>query len=249
MTTQLSQTMKRLFFCIFLLCSIAAQAQEPGKSIQSTQEVQSTQDVQSEQPATTAAHYEYAAPIGETDPYFAERDSLHLPWLNHNGKVMSPGYFGRYFGGWHSWDLHKGLKASVFAEFGRHARHGAGFGQHLSAMYAVPLTDRLSVAVGGYMNHLYWQHNAMHDAGLSAVLGYKFDEHWEAYLYGQKSIVANGFTPYSFYGMAETGDRIGAAVKYNFNPSFSIQVSVERGHWPHRDSFHETYMNMLPPGY
>lgn len=241
--------MKRLLFFFFILLfrCFAAQAQEPEKNIQHAQ------DVQSEQPTSAVAQYEYAAPIGEADPYFAERDSLHLPWLNHNGSVMSPGFYSGYFGGWHSWDLHKGLNvslgASVFAQFGRHAHHGAGFGQHFSAMYATPLTDRLSLAVGGYMNRLNWQHNSMHDAGLSAVLGYKFDEHWEAYLYGQKSLVANGFTPYSLYGMTETGDRIGASLKYNFNPSFSIQVSVEHRHWPHRDSFHETYMNMLPPGY
>ncbi len=166
---------------------------------------------------------------------------------------MSTGFYGRYFGGWHSWDLHKGLNinlgASVFAQFGRHARHGAGFGQQLSAMYATTLTDKLSLAVGGYLSHIYWQHNSMRDAGFSAVLGYQFNEHWEAYIYGQKSIMANGWMPCSFYGMTEAGDRIGAAVKYNFNPSFSIQVSVEHGRWPHRDSFHETYMNMLPPGW
>ena len=66
-------------------------------------------------------------------------------------------------------------------------------------MYATPLNEKLSLARGGYLNNLYWQHNSMRDAGLSAVLGYQFDEHWEAYLYGQKSIVANGFTPYPLF--------------------------------------------------
>ena len=34
--------------------------------------------------------------------------------------------------------------------------------------------------------------------------------------------------PYPLYDMQALGDRVGAAVKYNFNPSFSVQVSVEK---------------------
>ena len=122
--------------------------------------------------------------------------------------------------------------ASVFAQFGKHARHGAGFSQNISAMYAMPLTDKLSLAVGGYLNNVYWAHDSYRDAGVSAVLGYQFDEHWEAYLYAQKSLVDNNkfhrFTPYPLYDMGELRDRIGAAVKYNFSPNFSVQLSVER---------------------
>ena len=35
--------------------------------------------------------------------------------------------------------------------------------------------------------------------------------------------------PYHFRSMQELGDRIGAAVRYNFSPSFSVQVTVEAG--------------------
>ena len=101
----------------------------------------------------------------------------------------------------------------------------------------MPVTDKLSVAIGGYFNN--WR-----DAGLSAVLGYRFNEHWEAYLYGQKSITNNianrlqyglydgyyggygmgrfsrnafGISPYSMYDLGNFGDRIGATLRYNFN--------------------------------
>lgn len=57
------------------------------------------------------------------------------------------------------------------------------------------------------------------------MLGYKFDEHWEGYIFGQKSLV-NTRMPLPLYDIGNIGDRIGAAIKYNFNPSFSIQVSV-----------------------
>ena len=159
----------------------------------------------------------------------AAADSLHLPVLNRYGQT----YINMYpydWVGFYDWQLHKGLNvslgASVFATFGDSPWKGAGFAQSISAMYAVPITSKLSLAVGGYMNNLYWSHDAYRDAGFNAVLGYKFDEHWEGYIYGQKSMV-NKRMPMPLYDMGRIGDRIGAAVKYNFNPQFSIQVSVE----------------------
>ncbi len=179
-------------------------------------------------------------------PY--DGDSLHLPLLDASGRVMNFGYMP-YYGlqGWSASGLHRGLNlslgASVFAQFGKHARGGAGFAQHIAALYAVPLTSRLSLAVGGYLNHVNWDHNSVHDAGLTAVLGYQFDEHWEAYLYAQKSLVSSEHMPYYLYDMGAVGDRIGAAVKYNFNPSFSIQVSVEHNERPH----HDVWTKSQPP--
>lgn len=169
-------------------------------------------------------------------------DSLALPKLNNFGQVLPVS--GRWYGmypmfawfGWNNWELHKGLNmnigASVFAQFGNHARHGAGFSQNVSAMYATTLTDKLSLAVGGYFNNVYWGHDVYRDAGLSAVLGYRFDERWEAYIYGQKSLMNNNYIPYSLYDMHALGDRIGAAVKYNFSKSFSITLSVEKEFMP-----------------
>lgn len=156
-------------------------------------------------------------------------DTLRLPSFDCSGRVPINMYPAAW-GGWYNWDLHKGLNislgASVFASFGKGAWKGAGFAQNVSMMYAVPLTDRLSLAIGGYFNNMSWSHDSYRDAGLSAVLGYKFDEHWEGYVYGQKSLV-NKMMPMPLYDMGNMGDRIGAAVKYNFNPSFSVTVSFE----------------------
>lgn len=155
-------------------------------------------------------------------------DSLHLPVLNGFGQT----YINMYPYDWmgcYDWRLHKGLNvnlgASVFAMFGDGPWHGAGFTQSLAAMYAVPLTSRLSLAVGGYVSNMFWAHDAYHDAGINAVLGYKFDEHWEGYLFGQKSVVHTPM-PMPLYDLHSIGDRIGAAVRYNFSPSFSVQVTV-----------------------
>lgn len=155
-----------------------------------------------------------------------DADTLNLPTLNMKGQVPLMTYPYDGWWGFNNWTLHKGLNvnlgASVFAAFGKGAPKGAGFAQDLSMMYALPLTKRLTLAIGGWVSNAYWAHDRFTDAGVSAVLGYKFDEHWEAYVYGRKSLV-NKPIPYRFCTMDDLGDRIGAAVKYNF-----VRVSAFR---------------------
>lgn len=176
------------------------------------------------------------SPQMSTSPTLSEfgigLDSLHLPELDDRGKVMSYGYYPYYFGGtWSNWRLHEGLNlslgASIFSQFGKHAYGGVGFSQNLSVQYATALTSRLSIAVGGYLDNMYWANTTFRDAGLTAVLGYKFNEQWEGYVYGQKSIVTNAPIPYYLQDLNEMGDRIGAALRYNITPNISVQMSVE----------------------
>ena len=167
-------------------------------------------------------------------------DTLHLPMLNNLGQVPTYNYISMYplhWSSFSSWYIHEGLNvnigASVFAEFGKHARHGAGFGQNIALQYATPLTDKLSLSIGGFINNIYWQRDTYRNAGFSAVLGYKFNEKWEAYVYGQKSIIQNNnFLSRPMYYWDEVGDKIGAAVKYNFSEAFSVQLSVEEHVYP-----------------
>ena len=159
-------------------------------------------------------------------------DSLHLPELDDRGRVMNYNYYPYYFGGmWSNWRLHEGLNlslgASIFSQFGKHAYGGVGFAQNLSMQYATALTSRLSIAVGGYLDNMYWANTTFRDAGMTAVLGYKFSDQWEGYVYGQKSIVTNAPIPYYLQDLNEMGDRIGAALRYNITPNISVQMSVE----------------------
>lgn len=170
-----------------------------------------------------------------------DSDSLHLPLLTYHGQMPYLGIYPYMWGSYANWALHPGLNmnlgASVFTSFGKNAYHGAGFEQDITLMYAQPVTNHLSLAVGGYLNNLYWAHDTYRSAGLNAVLSYRFDEHWEAYLYAQKALVkpsgiGRGFwgrgMPLPLYDIGNIGDRIGLAVKYNFSPNFSIQVNVEK---------------------
>jgi len=159
---------------------------------------------------------------------------LHLPALDSYGQM--PTSINRWsagsFTGYCDWALHPGLNlslgASVFAGLGSHAPSGAGFAQSTSGMYALPLTSQLSLAFGGYFVHASWGSYNQRDAGLNAVLGYRFNEQWEGYLYGRKSLTKPRLG-WPFYGSHELGDRIGAAIRHNFSPSFSVQLNVECG--------------------
>ncbi len=182
----------------------------------------------------------------------AEDDSLHLPLLNQYGQVRPIGMYPYLWSGFDSWDLHRGLNvsmgASVFSSFGKHARGGTGFAQNVALMYAMPLTDKLSLSVGGYYSHFNYGRQSFHDAGLNAVLGYQFNEHWEAYLYAQKSLTdRKRFMPLPLWELTNQGDRIGAAVKYNFSPSFSIQVSMEHREWMPWETVRSVFSQRMAP--
>ncbi len=114
--------------------------------------------------------------------------------------------------------LHQGLNvslgASAFATFGKNLPHKGGFSQSINATYLAPLTKdgKLWIAAGGYLNNTFWGSDSYRDAGLYAIMGYRFNEHWEAYVYGQLSVANNygsiygpygGYGPYGYgrYGM------------------------------------------------
>jgi hypothetical protein len=246
--------MKRIMTTILALCflTIGSMAQEVTTM---GQDAQTTVNAPTMEPMDdtegTEGLQSFFEPLSPEEIYFADfQDTLHLPRMNHRGQVMPIGHYPYYWGGWWGWDLHEGLNvtvgASVMAQFGKHARSGAGFGQNIAMVYALPLSKRLTLAVGGYFNRLSWSHDAYHDAGVTAVLGYRFDEHWEAYIYGQKSITHSKYMPMPFYGMGMMGDRLGAAVRYNFSPSMSVEVSVETDRLPQTE-YYDARRGMPPP--
>ena len=170
----------------------------------------------------------------------------HLPLTAGYGYTGGLWHYPLSWDEWCGWGLHKGLNvsigASVFGEVGKHTRHGVGFAQSLSALYVAPLTDRLSLAVGGYMNNVYWAHSNYREAGVSALLNYRFDEHWEAFVYGKKSLLNDRLVPRPLYDMHALGDVVGGGVRYNFSPSFSVEVSVNYGTNPaQRESARDVY--------
>lgn len=230
-TLSLQIMTKRLFFiiCIFVI-GMHSMAQTDDNTATNIDSAETTDDVYQAKVRLTHTDFNSQYQPHTSVTATAAPDSLHLPPLNRYGNARLCSYPSDLFG-LYDWNLHSGLNmnigVSVFATFGKHAPKSIGFGNNISAMYATALTSRLSLAVGGYFSNTYWAAYSYRNAGVSAVLAYKFDEHWEAYLYGQKSLTDTRM-PMPLYDMDNIGDRIGAAVRYNFSPSFSIQMSVSR---------------------
>ncbi len=181
---------------------------------------------------------------------------------NKSNDVVAPTMLSPYLNDY-GWGLHRGLNVSVdlsaFATIGHNLPHNGGFTQRLNATYLAPLTkdNKLWLAAGGYIQNINWGSDSYKDGALYAALGYKFNDHWEAWVYGQKS-VTNNYSNYSntynrymygpyMYGMGygtmgssmgmPGADVIGAAVKYNFSPSFSIQLNVESAWYNNNKGF------------
>lgn len=105
----------------------------------------------------------------------------------------------------YGWGLHEGLNVSLglnaFVTSGKHVPHRGGFGQNLSLSYLTPLTKdrKLWLNVGGSLNHTTWGGDSYRDGSVYAMLGYRFNDRWEAYIYGQLSLCNNYDQLYSRY--------------------------------------------------
>ena len=163
-----------------------------------------------------------------------ERDVLmpdttfSLPPLTYWGTIATYPYLGG-FTGFGNWDLHPGINASLSASaiFGLGRNSSSGFANSAAVMYAGQLMPKLSFSIGGYTSFLDYGRHQMKDAGFSAMLNYRFDEHWEAAVFAQKSLMQPRMPMQNMWWLgADFGDKIGAMVKYNINPHFSVQLSV-----------------------
>ena len=179
------------------------------------------------------------------------------------------------------WGLHKGLNLSVdlsaFATFGKHVPHRSGFTQTINATYLAPITkdNKLWMALGGYVNNVNYGGDSYHDGGIYGILGYKINDHWDAYVYGQLSIANNynslwgrypgyygawgyGMYPWGMgcgimpggYGMCVPGANVlGAGIRYtNTRKTFSLGINVEGVWYDNKTlSYFKQYDYPVPP--
>ena len=168
--------------------------------------------------------------------------TFSLPPITYRGTIASYPYTGSWFTGLGNWELHPGLNASLSASaiFGFGKNSGSGFANSIAVMYAGQLMPKLSFSIGGYSSFLEYGRNQMKDAGFSAMLNYRFDEHWEAAVFAQKSLMQSKIPMQSLWWLgSDFGDKIGAMVKYNFSPHFSVQLSV----WDQRTPWNNVWDN------
>ena len=165
--------------------------------------------------------------------------TFSLPPLTYRGTIATYPYLGSMFTSLGNWELHPGLNASLSASaiFGLGKNSSSGFANSVAVMYAGQIAPKLSFSIGGYSSFLDWGRHQMKDAGLSAMLNYRINDHWEAAVFAQKSLMQPRMPLQQMWWLGgDFGDRIGASVKYNINPHLSFQLSVwdERNAWDNR---------------
>ena len=210
----------------------------------------------------------------------------NLPMVDEYGQVITPdNYEYPYWNySWAAvpWRLHRGLNvnlgASVFANLGKGRHHGAGFTQDVSLMYVTNLSKKATLALGGYLTNTTYCGNNYTVAGVNALFGYQFDEHWSAYAVVQKAFTSNNCTPWAMgYGTFNNGfggwgmgfspmynawgigmvnprymDRIGAGVTYQWGEhnQNAVSVSFEYDHLPNQQgNFYDFNRYSYPVGY
>lgn len=221
----------------------------------------------------TEMEKEYARQL-EKDQEEQEQINYNLPTVDDNGQVVTPSQeydYPYYYGwGWNRWNLHKGLNvnlgASAFVTSGNGWGTHAGFTQDVSLMYVTNLSKKATLAVGGYFNNMEYRGDNYTTAGVSALLGYRFNKHWSAYAFVQKAFTSDNFGPaFGGYGYGPYGgyygtgfydglygydpvgygpwnnrfmDRIGGGVSYQWGDEGQnvISIQVEYDHMPEQRS-------------
>ena len=187
----------------------------------------STQEVAASEPTVVAA-----------DSLRAETavagDSLSVP-LAAPIPVMDVVPFSMYgispYGcGYMGWNLHKGFNASIGMNVtfspDKYAPSGVGFGQNAAFMYAVPVTDRLSVAAGIYASNFNWGFINCRNVGFAGVAAFKVSDRISVYAYGNKSFVPKR-PPRSCPMPDFAPDRLGGMVNFKLGESASVSFGVE----------------------
>ena len=138
--------------------------------------------------------------------------------------------------GYSPWILHKGFNASAGLSLtfspSRFSPSGVGFGQEAAFLYAIPVTNRISVAGGLYANHLNWGFMNYKQVGLTGIVGFKLTERINFYAYGNKSFIPNN--PCLEYAVPTfSSDRLGGMFRFKVgeNSSFSIGIEGRRNNY------------------
>lgn len=176
-----------------------------------------------------------AQPVTATLPQAYSKDSLTVSLaapIPANRLTPEFGMYGisPFDYGFATWELHKGLNASVGLNVtfspSRYAPSGVGFGQDAAFMYATPVSKRVSIAGGLYASHMDWGFLSYKDVGIAGVAAFKVNERISIYAYGNKSLMPQRM-PYYYPLPYFSTDRLGGMVNFKLGESASISIGVE----------------------
>ena len=172
----------------------------------------------------------------ELQPVQSSVDTLSVPLVSPIIQPVAYYPFSMYgispfaYHGFGTWELHKGFNASLGMSLtfspSKYAPSGVGFGQDAAFFYALPLSNRVSIAGGLYASNLDWGRYNCRTVGVAGIAAFKVNERISIYAYGNKSIMPKRFPLY--YPMIDFNpDRLGGLVNFKLGESSSISVGVE----------------------
>lgn len=154
-------------------------------------------------------------------PRFAmQRPSLFTFWA-----PTSP------FGWGTTWDVHEGFNAQigmgVIVGFGKNNPFkGASFYTDLSLIYAKPVSEHWTLALGGTLSRFKFFNDNVFTGSVFALGNYRFNEHWSASVYASYNHMPECARMYDFTTFNENCARIGGEVTYRFNEKFSMSLGL-----------------------
>lgn len=231
--------MKRIFSILFLLWGalpFSVRAQEENVALNDSLSLSADGCISSEAPIVSL----WKRPVYGV-----------MPCLSAS-PITLPAYRAGMLGGWYGglWDIHKGLNASVemgvSVGFGKHNPwRGAHFFSSLSALYAYPVNDRLTLAAGvGYTHFTGWG-GGSGSLGVFALANYRINERLDltgfvSHDFGELSNSRMTVGPY-IPGYTSPTTTVGAelGIKVGENTKFNVGVSVSKEQKP---SFSQDYI-------
>ena len=146
------------------------------------------------------------------------------------------------FVGYGTWNVHEGLNANldlgVVAAASKNSPMRAGsFYTDLSLLYAKPLSERWTAALGTTLSRFSLWHQQQNIVSFEGLVNYMFNEHFSASVFATYNLGDYQAMPlrYGWMGMGPMNDylpaksTVGLQFNYKVNPSLSFHVSVWRG--------------------
>lgn len=123
-------------------------------------------------------------------------------------------------------NLSVNVTAQVFANSGSRMFRGVGFNQSVDLDYHIDLSPKATLTIGGNLSNTTFRGNNYFNGNVHALLDYRFNDHFNAWFYAQKSF-QNNQAPFWLSNYDNNVDRIGGGARYTFKPGSFIEINVE----------------------
>lgn len=227
--------MRKIALIILLSAATICHAQtENGKAV-----VNGTSDgnPNSEAVKPQSAKEQFDAPAtaiaSPTDSLFIPRHIRNMEWTGEAPTLFTMWKPWMPFGGGGGmWNLHQGLnaeiEAGVIVGFGRNNPFkGGSFFTDISLLYAQPINDRLSYAIGGDVSRFRMWNDDIFNTRIQGMLNYKINDRLDATMYGIHNVPSLSSDRQAFGPLFDRTSAIGAALTWKCTDKATFGISFE----------------------